>query len=149
MKNQYNLPCNIAQTLNLIGDKWTLLILHQLMIGHRTYKEMQERLEGIPSNLLSERLKCLEADGLITAELYQNHPPRNQYLLTESGLDLGDIFNSLIIWGDKHLSVCYKQINHTECGHKIEHQYYCPQCQRVVEKEELSVCAPKEENRYE
>ncbi|MDF2474251.1 MAG: hypothetical protein K0R21_2033, partial [Anaerocolumna sp.] len=60
MKNQYNLPCNIAQTLNIIGDKWTLLILRQLTTRHNTYKEIQEDLEGIPSNLLSERLKSLE-----------------------------------------------------------------------------------------
>lgn len=144
MKNLYNLPCNIAQTLNIIGDKWTLLILRQLMINHCTYKDIQEGLEGIPSNLLSDRLKCLEADGLITAELYQNHPPRYKYLLTESGMDLGDIFNSLIMWGDKHLNVCYKQLNHKECGHKIEHQYYCPQCNKVIGQEEISVCDPIE-----
>lgn len=145
MKNQYNLPCNIAQTLNVIGDKWTLLILHQLMIGHDTYKEIQEGLDKIPSNLLSERLKGLESDGLITAELYQHHPPRYRYLLTESGMDLEDIFYSIILWGDKHLEVCNKQLQHTECKHRLEHQYYCPKCQKVIPKTEISVCDPGEE----
>ena len=119
MKNLYNLPCNIAQTLNIIGDKWTLLILRQLMLGHKTYKEMQEGLEGIPSNLLSERLKTLEADELITAQLYQNHPPRYKYLLTESGAALADIFYSLLMWGEKHVKKCNKQVIHTECRHNI------------------------------
>lgn len=144
MKNLYNLPCNIAQTLNIIGDKWTLLILRKIMIGHTTYKEMQEGLDGIPTNLLSERLKSLEADGLIISELYQNHPPRYQYLLTQSGMDLADVFNSLIMWGEKHLKICYKQLNHTQCGYKIEHQYYCPKCDQVVEREDITLCAPDE-----
>jgi len=60
MKNGYNIPCNIAQTLNLIGDKWTLLILHQLMIEHATYKDIQDSLSGIPTNLLADRLKSVQ-----------------------------------------------------------------------------------------
>jgi DNA-binding HxlR family transcriptional regulator len=139
MKNLYNLPCNIALTLNIIGDKWTLLILHQLMIGHSTYKEIQDNLEGIPSNLLSERLKCLETDELITASLYQSHPPRYRYILTESGSDLGDVFNSIILWGEKNLKKCYKQLTHTDCGHKIELQYYCSHCGKTIVKEEIHV----------
>lgn len=142
MKNLYNLPCNVAQTLNIIGDKWTLLILRQIMIGHKTYKEMQEGLDGIPTNLLSERLKCLETDGLITTQLYQNHPPRYEYLLTDSGKDLSDIFYSLIMWGEKHLKVCYKQLTHSECGHKIEHQYLCPHCNKTIKGDEINVCSP-------
>ncbi|MDF2473773.1 MAG: hypothetical protein K0R21_1555, partial [Anaerocolumna sp.] len=116
----------------------------QLTTRHNTYKEIQEDLEGIPSNLLSERLKSLEVDGLIAAELYQNHPPRYRYVLTESGMDLGDIFNSIILWGEKHLKVCYKQLQHADCGHRVEHQYYCPQCHKVISKEEISVCDPSE-----
>ena len=139
MKNLYNLPCNIAQTLNIIGDKWTLLILRQLLIGHATYKEILDNLEGIPSNLLSDRLKCLEMDELITASLYQSHPPRYRYILTESGKDLGDVFNSIILWGDKNLKKCHKQLTHTDCGHKIELQYYCSHCAMTINKEALSV----------
>lgn len=142
MKHTYPFPCNIAQTLNIIGDKWTLLILRQIMIGHDTYKEIQEHLEGIPSNLLSERLKSLETDALVVSELYQNHPPRYRYLLTDSGKDLIDIFYSLIMWGEKHLQVCYKQLNHKECGHKIVHQYYCPECNKAVSGDEIVVSAP-------
>ena len=97
MKNTYSIPCNIAQTLNLIGDRWTLLILHRLLIGKGTYKELQDSLEGIPSNLLSGRLKSLEADGLVGSELYQQHPPRYRYSLTTSGGDLKDIFNAFML----------------------------------------------------
>ncbi len=64
MSQQYPFQCNIAQALNIIGDKWSLLILHGIMSGHQTYKEIYNSLEGqIASNLLSSRLKALEADG--------------------------------------------------------------------------------------
>ena len=139
MKNAYSLPCNIAQTLNLIGDKWSLLILHRLLIGKGTFKELQESLAGIPTTLLSERLKTLEGDGLVRSELYQEHPPRYRYTLTESGGDLEDVFNALVLWGQKHLSACYKKLVHDACGHPVEHRYYCPHCGSTVGAGELGV----------
>lgn len=139
MKNQYNLPCNIAQTLNIIGDKWTLLILRQLSNGHDTYNSILENLEGIPSNLLSNRLKSLEEDGLIMPVLYQAHPPRYRYILTDSGKDLDDVFYSIILWGEKHLDKCYKELVHNSCNHSIELQYYCPHCEKTVNKNEITV----------
>lgn len=139
MKNLYNLPCNIAQALNIIGDKWTLLILRQLSKGHDTYNSILENLEGIPSNLLSNRLKNLEEDELIMPILYQPHPPRYRYVLTKSGEDLDDVFNSIIIWGEKHLKKCYKELVHTSCNHNVELQYYCPHCQTTVDKHDIDV----------
>ena len=144
MKNAYSLPCNIAQTLNLIGDRWSLLILHRLLIGRGTYKELLESLDGIPSNLLSERLKSLEADGLVRSELYCDHPPRYRYFLSESGDDLEDVFNALVLWGEKHLTTCYKRLVHDQCGHRVEHRYYCPHCERTVETKELGVREPSD-----
>ncbi|WIV13747.1 winged helix-turn-helix transcriptional regulator [Proteiniborus sp. MB09-C3] len=139
MKNQYNLPCNIAQTLNIIGDKWTLLILRQLSNGYDTYNSILENLEGIPSNLLSNRLKSLEEDGLIIPVLYQSHPPRYRYVLTESGKDLDNVFYSIILWGERHLNKCYKELVHSSCNHKINIQYYCPHCNEAIDKREITV----------
>jgi DNA-binding HxlR family transcriptional regulator len=138
MKNLYDLPCNIAQTLNIIGDKWTLLILRQLMMGHDTYTEIQQHLEGIPSNLLSDRLKSLVEDELITSELYQAHPPRYRYSLTESGMDLTDVFYSIILWGERNIKECHKQLIHSECGNKIELTYYCPKCNRTIGSDDIN-----------
>lgn len=146
MKNLYNLPCNIAQTLNIVGDKWTLLIIRQLMMGYDTYKELQYRLEGIPTNLLSARLKSLEEDGLIVTELYQTHPPRYRYLLTESGRDLSDVFNSIILWGERYLKKCHKVLTHSECGNRIELTYYCPDCQKTIARGEINVTDPDKYN---
>lgn len=142
MSQQYPFHCNIAQALNIIGDKWSLLILHGIMIGHHTYKEISDGLEGsIASNLLSNRLKALEADGLISSELYQKHPPRYRYTLTSAGEDLNIVFNSMVLWGEKHLTTCYKRLVHTACNHTAETQYYCPHCQTVVPHDQLTVIA--------
>lgn len=149
MSQQYPFHCNIAQALNIIGDKWSLLILHGIMIGHHTYKEISDGLEGsIASNLLSNRLKALEADGLISSELYQKHPPRYRYTLTPASEDLNIVFNSMVLWGEKHLTTCYKRLVHTSCRHTVETQYYCPHCQTVVPHDQLTVIAAdiKEKN---
>jgi DNA-binding HxlR family transcriptional regulator len=139
MKNQYNLPCNIAQTLNIIGDKWTLLILCQIFKGNDTFNALLENLEGISTNLLSNRLKALEKDELIIPVLYQKHPPRYRYELTESGKDLEDIFYSIILWGERHLKKCYKEVIHQSCHHKIQLKYYCPHCDKMINKNELFI----------
>lgn len=142
MKIQYDIPCNIAQTLNIIGDKWTLLIIHQILIGNETYKAILDNLSGLPTNLLSERLKNLEVDGLIEKNLYQKHPPRYKYTLTEKGYDLDNIFTGIILWGEKHLNKCYKKLVHKECNHSVEHMYYCPQCDKLIKVDDLDVHEP-------
>ena len=146
MKNHYNFPCNIAQTLNIIGDKWTMLILRQLANGYDTFNSLLERLEGIPSNLLSNRLKSLEEDELIVPILYQEHPPRYRYVLTESGKDLDDLFNCIILWGQKHLKKCSKKLVHADCKHVIELQYYCPYCKKNIDKSQIAVISEKDSN---
>lgn len=142
MKDRYNLPCNIAQTLNIIGDRWTLLIVHEILIGNNTFNEIKKSLTGISSNLLSDRLKYLEEIELITSSLYSEHPPRYSYTLTESGRSLEDVFNVLLIWGRNNLQKCYKKMVHQPCQHEVEVAYYCPHCQRNVD--ELEVLAIEE-----
>lgn len=112
MKKQYDLPCNIAQSLNLIGDKWTLLILHAIQCGAHSYKEISDALPGIPTNLLSKRLKDLCNEELLVCHLYSQHPPRYQYDLTKSSQDLDDVYNAILIWGDRHLDKSFKCLKH-------------------------------------
>lgn len=101
----YNLDCPIARTLDRVGERWTFLILRDLFLhGPRRFQDFQESLAGIAPNTLSERLKTLEAGGLIARELYAQHPPRMQYVLTEKGKTLGTVVKALREWGRRHAS---------------------------------------------
>jgi len=143
MKTRYNLPCNIAQSLNIIGDRWSLLVIHEILNGNTLFNEIKKALPGISSNLLSERLKYLEQEGLITSELYIQHPPRYRYTLTKSGEELEDVFNALIIWGSHHLQKCYKKLVDTETGDEVEIRYYNKKTGKSVE--DLTVIAIQED----
>jgi DNA-binding HxlR family transcriptional regulator len=95
--------CAVACTLDLVGDKWSLLVVRDLFRGSVTYGELQNSLERIPTNLLADRLKRLEAAGLIAKSAYQEHPVRYAYGLTEKGKELGDVLLALVRWGKKHI----------------------------------------------
>lgn len=123
MKTRYDIPCNIAQSLNIIGDRWSLLIVHEILNGQALFSEIKKALPGISSNLLSDRLKYLEKEGLIFAELYSDHPPRYRYQITASGKELEHVFNAIIIWGSRHLQKCYKNLVDAETGDELEIAY--------------------------
>lgn len=137
MKKPYDLPCNIAQSLNLIGDKWTLLILHAVQCGAHSYKELSEALPGIPSNLLSKRLKDLCHDQLLICSLYSEHPPRYQYDLTNRSKDLNDVYNALLIWGDKHLDKSYKCLKHH--GASVRIAYINEETNELITAKDLDI----------
>jgi DNA-binding HxlR family transcriptional regulator len=136
-ESKYDLPCNIAQTLNIIGDRWTLLVLHEILAGRTTFNEIKKELSGISSNILSDRLKHLEQSGLVISSLYSDHPPRYEYTLTESGQELESVFNAIILWGRNNLEKCYKKIIHAKCKHEVEIAYYCPHCKENVDELEI------------
>lgn len=96
-------PCAVACTLDLIGDKWSLLVIRDLLRGNVTYKELQNSPEKIPTNLLADRLKRLEESGLITKMAYQEHPVRYTYGLTEKGSGLRDVLRAYVLWGKKNI----------------------------------------------
>ena len=96
-------PCAVACTLDLVGDKWSLLVVRDLLRGHETYSELQNSLEGIPTNILADRLKRLEEAGLICKSAYQEHPVRYRYELTEKGRSLREVLRAIVLWGTKHI----------------------------------------------
>ncbi len=124
MKSRYDLPCNIAQSLNILGDRWTLLILHELLIGETNFNVIKDKLPGLSANLLSLRLKNLEDEGLVQSELYSAHPPRYSYSLTKKGQELESVFNAIIIWGTNNLEHCYKEIVDEESNDRVEIGYF-------------------------
>lgn len=96
--------CPVANTLDIIGDRWTLLIVRDLFKGKKRYNEFLEAGERIPTNILANRLKTMEETGIIERKLYSEHPPRYEYALTENGEKFGEIVKMLYQWGNKNLS---------------------------------------------
>ena len=95
--------CPAACALDIAGDKWTLLVVRDLLRGRRTYGDLADSPERIPTNILADRLRRMEEGGLIKASLYQQRPPRYAYALTEKGLGLEAVLASLARWGKRHL----------------------------------------------
>ena len=91
--------CPVACSLDVIGDRWTLLIIRDLFAGKRRYGEFLSSPEHIPTNILAERLKRLEGAGLMRSVQYSEHPPRSEYELTERGRGLAPVLDSLADWG--------------------------------------------------
>ena len=95
--------CAIANTLDLVGDKWSLLVIRDLLRGKRTYGELAESPERIPTNILADRLKRMEEAGIIASTPYQQRPVRYAYALTAKGTALGDVLLALVRWGKRHI----------------------------------------------
>jgi DNA-binding HxlR family transcriptional regulator len=94
--------CPITNVLDVLGDKWTLLVIRDLVLGKRRYQEFMSSPERMASNILADRLKRLEAGGLVTRRTYQGNPARYEYLLTKKGKGLEPILEAIIVWGQKH-----------------------------------------------
>lgn len=97
--------CPIATTLDIIGDKWTLLIIRDVgLFDKHKYKDFQEAGEKIPTNILANRLKLLVNNGLMEKRLYQNNPARYEYYLTDAGNGLLPVIKSMAVWAEKHIN---------------------------------------------
>ena len=94
--------CPVACTLDVLGDRWSLLVVRDLMRGKKRYAEFLESPEGIPTNILADRLKRLTAKGAIRSRRYSAHPPRVEYELTQKGEDLRPILRAMVEWGIRH-----------------------------------------------
>ena len=104
MANSYGQDfCPVARALDVIGERWSLLILRDLFRkGPLRFQELESGLGGVAPNTLSARLKALEGQGVIATRLYEKHPPRYEYFLTEKGNALGPVIKALYAWGEKY-----------------------------------------------
>jgi DNA-binding HxlR family transcriptional regulator len=122
--------CSIAATLELIGERWTLLVVRDVFMGNRRFEEIQRSL-GVARNVLSARLGRLIDAGLLERRRYQERPERFEYFLTEKGLDLWPVMIALIGWGDRHLAGepgPAVEIVHKECGGRVNDRRICEAC---------------------
>ena len=105
LKNLYALrsDCPVAAVLDILGDKWTLIVIRDMFLGKNTYGELQQGPESIPTNILADRLKKLQAVGIIERQLYQEKPKRYHYQLTQRGNELAPLLIELVRWGLKHI----------------------------------------------
>ena len=95
--------CPIANLLDVVGDKWSLLVIRDLLHGKSTYGELVDSPERIPTNLLADRLKRLEQAGIIASAAYQERPVRYAYTLTDKGQALGDVLRAMVDWGKRYV----------------------------------------------
>jgi DNA-binding HxlR family transcriptional regulator len=95
--------CAIANSLDIVGDKWSLLVVRDLLHGKRTYGELANSPERIPTNILADRLRRLEGAGIIISTPYQQRPTRYAYTLTPKGRALGDVLLAFVRWGQEYI----------------------------------------------
>jgi DNA-binding HxlR family transcriptional regulator len=124
------LVCSIARTLEVIGDRWTMLVVRDAFLGVRRFDEFQRSL-GIARNVLTDRLARLVSDEILERHRYQDRPQRYEYTLTPAGLDLWPVLISLLTWGDKHRPEDAgppRLIRHRGCGGAITERATCAEC---------------------
>jgi len=103
MSSSYDLKCPVARTLDIIGERWTILILRDLLLdGPRKFQDLERSLTGISATTLSARLKKLEEHAIVARRFYADHPPRAEYVLTDKGRTLGPLLKMLLEWGKRH-----------------------------------------------
>jgi DNA-binding HxlR family transcriptional regulator len=99
----YGQDCPVARALDIVGERWSLLILRDLnRKGPLRFQALAQGLPGLAPNTLSARLKLLEAQGVIARRLYEQHPPRYEYSLTEKGKALASVLKALYAWGERY-----------------------------------------------
>jgi DNA-binding HxlR family transcriptional regulator len=122
--------CSVARALEVVGERWTLLILRDAFLGVRRFDDFQRSL-GIARNVLNARLRRLVETGLLERRRYQERPPRYEYRLTEMGLDLWPSLFTLMQWGDRHLAGdcgAPTLVVHRGCGGAISERRECADC---------------------
>ena len=121
--------CSVAAALEVVGERWSLLIVRDLMLGIRRFDALAADL-GVARNVLQARLTRLLEQGVLEKRLYQEHPPRYEYLLTEKGLDLWPTIVSLLQWGDKYAAPSGPPVmlEHRGCGGRIDSHRICSAC---------------------
>jgi DNA-binding HxlR family transcriptional regulator len=121
----------LADALERVGDRWTLLVVAALLDGPLRFNELQGQLEGIAPNVLSARLKALTEQALVVTQAYSERPPRFVYELSESGQELAGALRLLADWGAR--TGGGEPYRHEACGTALEARWWCPSCEQVVD----------------
>ena len=127
--------CSIARPLSFLGERWTVLVLRDLMLGRHRFDEMLESLR-IATNVLSQRLATLVEEGIVERRLYNEHPERFEYHLTQKGRELEPVLLALLAWGDRYTAGPEGpplETVHDDCGHSFHMVPTCSQCGEEID----------------
>jgi DNA-binding HxlR family transcriptional regulator len=129
-KDYSSQACSIAGALEVIGERWSLLIVRDVLLGLRRFDELQAEL-GIARNVLQARLSSLTDEGVLERRRYQERPPRYEYRLTQKGLDLWPALVALLRWGDRYAAPAdgpATRLEHAGCGGPVDEHLTCERC---------------------
>jgi len=139
--NEINtMTCSVARTLSVVGDRWTMLIIRDAFLGIRRFDHLRDDL-GMTPHRLSDRLRKLVRDGILSRIEYQKRPRRFEYRLTEKGIDLYSLLVAMIAWGDRWMAGdagAPVELFHRRCGHAINPKLTCPSCSETIVPREMS-----------
>jgi DNA-binding HxlR family transcriptional regulator len=122
--------CSIARSLEIVGERWTLLVLRDAFLGVRRFEDFQRSL-GVARNVLTERLGRLVDEGVLDRHRYQERPERFEYRLTEKGIELWPVMVHLLQWGDRHYADGAGPpmvLSHRGCGGDVDERLSCTEC---------------------
>jgi DNA-binding HxlR family transcriptional regulator len=127
----------LAAALDSVGDRWTLLVVESLLDGPLRFGDLQNALPDIAPNVLSQRLRRLEGEGIVVAQPYSERPPRFVYELSSTGSELAGALRLLADWGARHREGS-EAPRHAVCGSPVEARWWCPVCERPVDDDEAA-----------
>ena len=131
----YAPPSALEAALDRVGDRWSLLIVDALLDGPRRFGELRDALPSIAPNILTDRLRRLDREGIVHARPYQERPPRMEYALTADGRDLASALRLLADWGSRRAEHA-EPLRHVLCGTPLEARWFCPTCGLPVSEAE-------------
>ena len=123
----------LEAALERVGDRWSLLVVESLLDGPRRFGELRDTLPAIAPNILTDRLRRLERQGIVVSRPYQDRPPRAEYELTAAGHDLAGALRLLADWGARRAGGA-EPLRHETCGTPLEARWYCPTCTIAVQE---------------
>jgi DNA-binding HxlR family transcriptional regulator len=130
----------LAAALDRVGDRWSLLIVDALLLAPRRFNDLAEAVGGIAPNILTDRLRRLEREGILVASAYTQRPPRREYALTADGRELAGALRLLADWGARRgpIDGDHEPLRHVACGTPLEARWYCPTCAVAVRDDDAS-----------
>jgi DNA-binding HxlR family transcriptional regulator len=138
MTNEPGTATPLDRALARVGDRWSLLLVEALLDSPRRFNDLQSAVVGIAPNVLADRLRRLEREGVVVSRAYQDRPPRRDYALSEDGRELAGVLRLMAAWGSGSAGAGAEAMRHVDCGSPLEARWYCPTCARAVEDDDAS-----------